>query len=287
MTMHEAARATGLTKKAIEYYAEKGLISPAVRENGYRDFDGDALERLREIAALRGCGLSIAEIGQVLADASGEALRRIATGRTLEQRRFRAQKELLDALAAGRSYGEIEGALEALEAGRSITERLLGAFPGYYGRFVALHFARFLQGPIENAGQRQALGEILAFLDDLPGLELDGEVRAYLEEATREIRADDIESMMASYGESIDNIGDFLEENRAMLEEYMAYKQSEEYRQSPAARLETALKTFSQASGYNDVFLPAMRRLSPSYAAYCDRLEAANEVFLKQYPELK
>jgi hypothetical protein len=47
------------------------------------------------------------------------------------------------------------------------------------------------------------------------------------------------------------------------------------------------LKTFYSTSGYYDVFLPALKELSSSYAQYHRQLEIANETILSQYPEMK
>ena len=38
-------------------------------------------------------------------------------------------------------------------------------------------------------------------------------------------------------------------------------------------------------SGYNDVFIPAMQRLSPAYREYHKSLQAANEVFLRHFQQ--
>lgn len=38
MLINEVAKLCNLTKKAVEYYTEQGLISPNILENGYRDF---------------------------------------------------------------------------------------------------------------------------------------------------------------------------------------------------------------------------------------------------------
>ncbi len=38
---------------------------------------------------------------------------------------------------------------------------------------------------------------------------------------------------------------------------------------------------------YYDVFLPALKELSSSYAQYRRQLEAANQALLSQYPEIK
>ena len=46
MRIQEVSQYTGLTKKAIVYDVEQGLVCPAVLENGYRDFSGRDVERL-------------------------------------------------------------------------------------------------------------------------------------------------------------------------------------------------------------------------------------------------
>lgn len=38
MLIKEVAKLCNLTKKAVEYYAEQGLIYPNILENGYRVF---------------------------------------------------------------------------------------------------------------------------------------------------------------------------------------------------------------------------------------------------------
>ena len=66
MLISEVCSITGLTKKAIEYYEEKGLIAPRVEENGYRNFSSEDVARLKEISDVRKLGLSIPEIRSVL-----------------------------------------------------------------------------------------------------------------------------------------------------------------------------------------------------------------------------
>ena len=38
MLINEVCRECNLTKKAVEYYTEQGLIRPDITENGYRRF---------------------------------------------------------------------------------------------------------------------------------------------------------------------------------------------------------------------------------------------------------
>ena len=68
MKIGELAESSGVPAKTIRYYEEIGLLHPAEREaNGYRSYDRDALQRLRFVRHARAAGLSLREIGQVLA----------------------------------------------------------------------------------------------------------------------------------------------------------------------------------------------------------------------------
>jgi len=45
------------------------------------------------------------------------------------------------------------------------------------------------------------------------------------------------------------------------------------------------MKEFCSSNGYYDVFIPAMRRLSPLYNEYYEQMLRANEEFIKTHPE--
>jgi DNA-binding transcriptional MerR regulator len=64
----ELAEMTGLTVRALHHYDEIGLLRPSSRSGaGHRRYAADDVRRLHRILALRGFGLSLAEIGEVLA----------------------------------------------------------------------------------------------------------------------------------------------------------------------------------------------------------------------------
>lgn len=286
MLIHQASEETGLTKKAIEYYTQQGLVSPSIQDNGYRDYTEKDMERLRKIYVLRKLDVSTEEIRAILADASGAALRAVSVRKELAHRRDAAKKAILEALRCGRPDGEVRESLRALDQSKTITEKLLEAFPGSYGRFVCLHFARFLNEPVQTSEQKAAFEEVRSFLDHVPPFVLPRELEAYLEEGTAQIGAEQAMELMECAKRSIENPDAFLADNRAFLEWYLAYQQSGAYRESPAGKLTAFLREFQRASGYNTVFIPAMRRLSDSYASYCRQMEEANEKLLAQYPEL-
>ncbi|ASF30005.1 hypothetical protein WV34_15095 [Bacillus amyloliquefaciens] len=52
MNIKEAARQTGLTKKAIKYYEQEGLITVSKNpDNGYREYSAQDVNTLKMIAA--------------------------------------------------------------------------------------------------------------------------------------------------------------------------------------------------------------------------------------------
>lgn len=72
MLIHEVSKCTNLTKKAIEYYMEKGLVAPILQENGYRDFRREDVEILKRIGVLRKLGIGMEDIREILQDDTGE-----------------------------------------------------------------------------------------------------------------------------------------------------------------------------------------------------------------------
>ncbi|MDN8445539.1 MerR family transcriptional regulator [Acinetobacter baumannii] len=65
----ELAKQTGLTVRALHHYDDIGLLQPSARSDaGYRLYTPKDITRLHQIQALRGLGMSLAEIYTVLED---------------------------------------------------------------------------------------------------------------------------------------------------------------------------------------------------------------------------
>lgn len=64
----ELAKRSGLTVRTLHHYDAIGLLTPSARaDNGYRLYNRDDIARLHQIQALRGFGLTLADIGAYLA----------------------------------------------------------------------------------------------------------------------------------------------------------------------------------------------------------------------------
>ena len=50
MLIHEIAKRCNITKKAVQYYVEQGLLTPAILENGYREFTEEDTSILKKYA---------------------------------------------------------------------------------------------------------------------------------------------------------------------------------------------------------------------------------------------
>ena len=291
MLINEVCKKCSLTKKAVEYYIEQELICPTVQENGYRNFSEKDAERLKKISILRNLGLSITEIRVVLSDRNAIALNEVAAKKKLEITALEEKQKLIQELVNNQDWEYVHDKLQQLEKKQSVLERLQNVFPGYYGRYVCVHFAPYLNDPVVTNEQQEAFNTVIEFLDHA-SFDIPDDLQKYLDEvlsetATRwENGIDGFAGKVSSnINEAVQNPEKFLEDNREILENYMAYKESDEYKASDTYRLEKSLRQFGRVSGYNDIFIPAMCRLSKSYQEYHVALERADKKLVREYPQ--
>ncbi len=287
MLINEVSKITNLTKKSIEYYSMQGLISPIILENGYRDFSKDDIENLEKISVLRKLDISVEDIKSILKDKTNSTLQNILVKKELSFQRDLIKKSILQKVISKAPYKELQKELKAIEKSETITNKLLDAFPGYYGRFICMHFSRFLNQPILNKAQENAYNTIISFLDNLPSLDMPKELEEYLIENTKHLEVTQINKMLETQKEAYNDPDEFLENNKEMLECYLEFKQSNEYKNSPAFKLLEIMKQFNSSNGYNDIFIPAMKNLSPSYNEYFITMEIANKKLLEKFPEIE
>lgn len=66
MRMGEFSRRTGVSQRLLRYYEEQGLLRPARRPSGYREFAEEDVATVRGIRILLGAGLNTATIAELL-----------------------------------------------------------------------------------------------------------------------------------------------------------------------------------------------------------------------------
>lgn len=288
MKINEVCNITGLTKKVIDYYQQKEIIDPELDESGYREFNESEIERLKYVSIFRSLGLSVSEIKKVLdSKFSKEELRKCVIRKQFENELSEKQTQLLEKLSAGKDIEKINAEIIELNKKKSIKERLLEVFPGFYGRYFVSHFSRFLEGTIKTEEQEEAYKTIINFLDEVEPPEISNEIMSQLDEAMDFWTDDRIADIEDKKRQSIENPEKFLDDYSKAIREYQEFKKSEEYLSSIYEEVMEIMKSFGKVSGYNDIFIPAMRRLSLSYEEYYQNLLKANVVFLERFPDFK
>src|SRR5438876_678896 len=67
MRISEVARRTGVSIRSLRFYEQKRLLCARRLENGYRDLDDGAIERVQTIQIYLGLGLTTEQIEEILA----------------------------------------------------------------------------------------------------------------------------------------------------------------------------------------------------------------------------
>lgn len=184
MLINAVCKECSVTKKAVEYYIEQGLVSPTVQENGYRDFSEEDIRRLKKISILRNLGLSVTDIQDVLfGETAASVLNEIYHRRNLQMTVLQEKQKLIQELASTHDWEQVQNRLCQLQKEQTILERLMNAFPGYYGKFLCLHFAPYLNEPVSTDRQQEAYDTIVSFLDKVD-FDIPADLREYLDEIT-------------------------------------------------------------------------------------------------------
>lgn len=279
MLRNEVQEKTNLSRKAIEYYEEKGLVHPKKLENGYRDYSDGDVEVLKKISLLRNLGLSISEIALYL-DSKEEVLASILRRKEHELDICEKRKNVLNLIVKGESMDLINEELAVIDAQETIYDKLIRIFPGYFGQLIFSSYKIFLNESL-NKDEEAAFNEYIKFLDSLPNFELSKEEKDYIEAISSSFDMKTLDDVNKGKLIAIENSKIWLEENKDYIKAYKEYKNTDEYKNSLIKLIEDKLKKFMQENNYYEKAIPLIRKFSKSYDAYYEKLLKANEEYLK------
>ena len=279
MLRNEVQNKTGLTRKAIEYYEEKGIIDPVRLENGYRDYSEKDVEILEKVALFTKLGLSLKEIRKIIFE--GGSLSSVLRTKQYELSVEEKKKEILEMIVKGADKGDIDEKLKNLEMNDTIYKKLGNVFPGYYGQMFFSAYRPFLNEPLKDDG-RDAFEKFVEYLDSLPEFNLNDEEKEYLDKISASFDMETLEEVNRSKIDAVSNSKEWLEKNREIIDEYERYKNSDEYKNSEVKKLQDKLSKYMTDNNYYEVAIPLIRKFSPSYDDYYRKLLKANEDYLNR-----
>lgn len=279
MLRNEVQEKTNLSRKAIEYYEEKGLVHPKKLENGYRDYSNGDVEVLKKISLLRNLGLSISEIALYL-DSKEEVLASILRRKEHELDICEKRKNVLNLIVKGESMDLINEELAIIDAQETIYDKLIRIFPGYFGQLIFSSYKIFLNESLDK-DEEAAFNEYIKFLDSLPNFDLSKQEKDYIETISSSFDMKTLDDVNKGKLLAVENAETWLEDNKDYIEVYKEYKNTDEYKNGLIKSIQDKLKKFMQENNYYEKAIPLIRKFSKSYNAYYEKLLKANEEYLK------
>jgi DNA-binding transcriptional MerR regulator len=169
----EAARRLGVSAKALRLYEQRGLVAPGRTAAGWRAYGPDEMARAGQVVALRGLGLSLAQVAQVLGGDTLALEPALAAHQTrLEQqgRQLAGLVEKVRALRAGLARGQAPDAedlagLLAPAAGLGVAFDLPWPWGGEPFVLSDIPPLTYVTGPLGSGKTRLAL----SLAEALPG----------------------------------------------------------------------------------------------------------------------
>lgn len=274
MTIDEIAKELNLTKRAIKYYEEKDLLKVAKDSNGYRNYSKQNVETLQRISMYRKLGIQISDIKKLLENEEKDILLGILADKEKELKEKTIEFEELKAFAM---TGKTEHLSEAISY-ESIGQAIMDAVPGFYGYYFLHHFQPYLQGRIETEEQKEAYEAICAFWDNTEiKIPLFMRIFSWLSyrfytEASAETLSARMDSQMKLYLNADEHQYEILK--KQVLK---GYRMNRMMRFHPVYIAKRKYMKELQDKGYNDIFIPNMKKLSPDYKVYHEALTAMNE----------
>lgn len=274
MKINEAAKQAELSQRAVKYYEAQGLLKVRRQDNGYRNYSEQDVERLKKISLYRKLGVSLQDIRTMLDADERKTLRRIAEEKRDQLVQQQRELEALQNYLNDGDLDEVNSFVDYESIGKAMREML----PGPVGEYLARHFQPFLQIRITTPQQKEAYQRILAFWDN-PDLKIPwpmrliGKLRGKTESAAYEAVSFQTEESLQALVHLSEVDYERLKENTLRV---LKRRTSFGMRLLSNLSGQRRWKKRLQDCGYNDLFIPAMMELSPSYRKYHEALDAVN-----------
>lgn len=275
MRINDVVQKVDLSKRAVKYYEEQGLLQIKKDENGYRNYTENDVKILKEISVYRKLGISIADIRLLLEKKDTQILEKILREKESE---LSDRKEELEALRSFIRSKDVERAYQEIDYS-SVADAITDAVPGFYGYYFMNHFLPYLQIRIETPQQEEAYHNIIRFWDTttirIPFMMRLSSWLMYrlVPRPALKKNIKNMDRMIATY---LNPTEAEYEKLKKQVQDGVKMKNNPLYKYSPVGFTQRKFMKELQNKGYNDIFIPNMIALSPKYREYHDALTSLN-----------
>lgn len=274
MRLNEVIKQVDLSKRAIKFYEEKGLLKTKRDSNGYRNYTDKDISLLKEISSYRKMGIGLSDIKRILNDKS--ILKQILIEKKKEITISQNELEALEKFIENNNIEELYDSVDY----KTIADAIQNSIPGFYGYYFLNHFLPYLQIRIQTKEQQEAYNRLIEFWDNtnirIPFLmKLNSWILFKLNfKKSLIVQIGQIDSQIK---EMLNPTEEEYEKLKKKVNEGYKLKNSIFYKYSLIGISQRKFMKELQNKGYNDIFIPSMIALSPKYKEYHNALMAINK----------
>ncbi len=275
MRINQVTDQVNLSKRAIKYYEEEGLLIVSKDENGYRNYTEKDVDTLKEISVYRKLGVGIKDIKILLDKKDKELLTSIYNEK---KNQLEVYEDEVNALKRFIENDNIQEIYEVVDY-ENIAKAMEDMFPGFYGYFFMNHFIPYLQMQIETKEQQEAYRRIIEFWDNVNiKIPFVMKINSFILYKLSKPKVLQMCKQMESQIQMYANISEeHYESLREQTRRNVKVKNSFIYKYHPAFISQRRFMKQLQDCGYNDIFISNMIELSPKYKEYHTALTKINE----------
>lgn len=274
MRLNEVIKQVDLSKRAIKFYEEKGLLKTKRDSNGYRNYTDKDISLLKEISSYRKMGIGLSDIKEILNDKS--VLKQILIEKKKEITISQNELEALEKFIENNNIEELYDSVDY----KTLADAIQNSIPGFYGYYFLNHFLPYLQIRIQTKEQQEAYNRLIEFWDNtnirIPFLmKLNSWILFKLN--SKKSLIVQIEQIDSKIKEMLNPTEEEYEKLKKKVNEGYKLKNSIFYKYSLIGISQRKFMKELQNKGYNDIFIPSMIALSPKYKEYHNALMAINK----------
>ena len=274
MRLNEVIKQVNLSKRAIKFYEEKGLLKTKRDSNGYRNYTDKDISLLKEISSYRKMGIGLSDIKEILNDKS--VLKQILIEKKKEITISQNELEALEKFIGNNNIEELYNSVDY----KTIADAIQNSIPGFYGYYFLNHFLPYLQIRIQTKEQQEAYNRLIEFWDNtnirIPFLmKLNSWILFKLN--SKKSLIVQIEQIDSQIKEMLNPTEEEYEKLKKKVNDGYKLKNSIFYKYSLIGISQRKFMKELQNKGYNDIFIPSMIALSPKYKEYHNALMAINK----------